>query len=85
VVVTADLINNRPGGLIGIVPITSARYGLRSHVELEKGPSGLSYESFARCDQIRMLSIQRLKSQRGHVPIQAMDEIDRALRFILGL
>jgi mRNA interferase MazF len=85
VVVSADVISNGPGALVGVVPITSTRYGLRSHIELEIGLTGLSHNSFARCDQIRMLSTQRLRSQRGHVPTQRMDEIDRALRFILDL
>ncbi len=34
-IVSADLINNGPGALVGIVPITSRDYGLRSHVGLQ--------------------------------------------------
>ena len=85
VIVSADLVNNGPGGLVGVVPVISTRYGLRSHIELEVGSSGLDHESFARCDQIRMLSTRRLGSLRGHVPMEQMKEIDRALRFILDL
>jgi mRNA interferase MazF len=83
VIVSADLINNGPGTLVGAVPITSTRYGLRSHVELEPGDSGLDHESFARCDQIRILSTKRLSSRRGRTSPESMQAIDRALRFAL--
>jgi len=63
VVVSADLINNGPGALVGVVPITSTRYNLRSHVELEPGSS----DSFARCDELRMFSIRRLSTRRGRI------------------
>jgi mRNA interferase MazF len=85
VIVSADLINNGPGALVGVVPITSTRYGLRSHVELEPGDNGLDHESFARCDQIRMLSTERLSGRRGRTSLEAIHAIDRALRFVLEL
>jgi mRNA interferase MazF len=85
VVVSADLISNGPGGLLGIVPITSTRYGLRSHVELDEGVTGLDHVSFARCDQLRMISVLRVATRLGYVPIERMSEIDRALRFIFDL
>jgi len=85
VIVSADLINNGPGALVGVAPITFSRYGLRSHIELEPGDTGLDHESFARCDQIRMLSTERLSSRRGRTSPESMQAIDRALRFVLDL
>ena len=83
VIVSADLINNGPGTVLGVVAITSTRYGLRSHVELEPGDTCLEHESFARCDQIRMLSTKRLSSRRGRSSPESMRATDRALRFVL--
>ena len=85
VVVSADVISNGPGGLVGIVPITSTRYGLRSHIELEEGVTGLDHVSFARCDQLRMISVLRVSTRLGYVPIERMSEIDRAIRFVFDL
>ena len=85
VVVSADLLNNGPGALVAVVPITSTRYGLRSHVALEPGISGLGHDSFARCDQIRTISTRRLSHTRGRVSLELMQVIDRALRFVLDL
>ncbi len=55
VVASVDILNNGPGGLVMVVPVTSAAYGLRSHVEVEPGTRGLDRASYARCDQRRVV------------------------------
>lgn len=85
VIVSADLINNGSGQLVGIVPITSRDYALRSHVELEPGVTGLDHVSFARCDQVRMISDHRLRTLQGRAPVDSMESINWALRFIFDL
>lgn len=85
VIVSVDVLNNGPGGLVVVVPVTSAAYGLRSHVELEPGPTGLDHVSYARCDQLRVVSTERVVQHRGAVGLAAMREVDQALRFILDL
>ena len=84
-VVSADILNNGPGRLVVVVPITSAFYSLRSHIELDPGTSGLSHVSYARCDQLRVVSAQRLLGRRGIVEPGAMAAIGRALSFVLDL
>jgi mRNA interferase MazF len=85
VVVSVDLLNNGPGGLVVVVPISTATYGLRSHVELDLGRSGLDHTSYARCDQLRVISTERLLSRRGMIGPEQMEAVDRALRFVLDL
>lgn len=85
VVVSVDILNNGPGGLVVVVPVTSAIYGLRSHVELEPGATGLDHVSYARCDQLRVISTDRLSSRLGMVSVGQSHSIDQALRFILDL
>lgn len=85
VVISVDAINDGPGGLVAVVPISSTSYRLRSHVEVEPGLSGLDHASYARCDQLRVISIKRFAAHRGLVASTAMQEIEQALRFILGL
>lgn len=85
VVVSVDILNNGPGGLVVIVPITTTGYGLRSHVELEPQGTGLDHTSYARCDQIRVVSVERLSARLGAIDLEAMGLIDRALRFVLDL
>jgi mRNA interferase MazF len=85
VVVSVDLLNNGPGGLIMVVPVTSAAYGLRSHVEVEPGTSGMEHASYARCEQLRTIATDRLRSRWGVVSPEQIRSIDRALRFVLDL
>lgn len=85
VVVSVDILNNGPGGLVVIVPVTTAGYGLRSHVELEPASGGLGHTSFARCDQLRVVSVDRLASRLGMINPGQMQAIDRVLRFVLDL
>lgn len=85
VVVSVDILNNGPGGLVVVVPIMTTSYGLRSHVELEPDGSGLDHSSYARCDQLRVVSVERLSSRRGMVSPDQMRAIDQALRFVLDL
>lgn len=85
VVVSVDILNNGPGGLVVVAPITTAGYGLRSHVELEPENSGLDHTPYARCDQLRAVSVERLSSRQGIISPDQMQTIDQALRFVLDL
>ena len=85
VVVSTDIVNNGPGQLVVLVPIGSVGYGLRSHVAIDSAGSGLNHASFARCDQIRVVSTKRLVRPRGMVSNEEIDTIDDALRFMLDL
>ena len=85
VVVSVDILNNGPGGLLVIVPITTVGYGLRSHVELESDGSGLDHTSYARCDQLRAVSAERMSSRLGMISADQLRAIDQALRFVLDL
>ena len=85
VVVSVDLLNNGPGGLVVVVPVTTTGYGLRSHVELGAQGTGVDHTSYARCDQLRVISTERVSSRRGMIGPVEMRAIDQALRFVLDL
>ena len=85
VVVSSDIVNNGPGDHVVVIPVTSTDYGLRSHVEIAAGVSGLKHPSYARCDHIRVVSTARIRNTRGRVATDELRTIERALRFILEL
>lgn len=85
VVVSTDVVNNGRGELAIVVPVGSVGYGLRSHIEVAPGTSGLHRLSYARCDQIRVVSTRRLLARRGIVGPAELHLIDQALRYILEL
>ena len=85
VVVSVDVLNNGAGGLVIVVPVATIGYGLRSHVELEPEASGLDHTSYARCDQLRVVSTERMTTRQGMIAPGTMRLIDQALRFVLDL
>jgi mRNA interferase MazF len=84
-VVSANAVNNGGGGIVVVAPISTRGYGLRSHVELEPGTNGLDRTSYARCDQLRAVSTQRLRRRRGSLRHDEREAVEQALRFILDL
>lgn len=85
VVVSNDIVNNGPGELVVVVPVTSADYGLRSHVAVGIESSGLDHLSHARCDQIRVVSTRRLRDRLGELLPEELGAVDLSLQFILDL
>ncbi|MBI1918871.1 MAG: type II toxin-antitoxin system PemK/MazF family toxin [Planctomycetes bacterium] len=70
-----------------IVPFTSRirQRLLPSHVFVPAGEGGLTQDSVALCEQIRVIDLDRLLSKLGDLPAQRMQEVDNALRAILDL
>jgi mRNA interferase MazF len=85
VVISSDLLNDSGAGVVVMVPITTAYRGLSSHVELDPGSSGLDEVSYAKCEDVKSISEQRLIGRLGAVSDEAIFQIARALRFLLDL
>lgn len=67
------------------MPTTTARRGLPSHIEIEPDASGLDEVSYAKCEDIKSVSEQRLLGRLGVVDDAVTFQIERALRFLLDL
>ena len=85
VVVSADRLNESPAGVLMVVPGTTARRDLPSHIEIEPGDSGLDQVTYAKCEELKSISEKRLISRLGRVGPDVMFEIGRVLRFLLDL
>jgi len=85
VVVSADRLNEGPAGVLMVVPITSARRGLPSHVEIDDAASGLSQVSYAKCEDLKSISEHRLVHAMGSAGPVVMAGIERVLRYLLEL
>jgi mRNA interferase MazF len=70
-----------------IVPFTSRirQRLLPSHVVVPAGEGGLTQDSVALGEQIRVIDHGRLQSKLGELPATRMQEVDDALRTILDL
>ena len=85
VVVSADALNEGPSGVLMVVPITSARRGLPSHIEIDDPGSGLDGISYAKCEDLKSISGHRLVHRLGAVEPAVTAGIERVLRFLLEL
>lgn len=85
VVISADALNESRAGVIAVVPITTTYRGLPSHVEIDRGASGLDEVSYARCEDVKSISEQRLVGRLGTVGEEVIFQAARALRFLLDL
>ena len=84
-IVSADPFNQGPSGLVIVVPISTKDKRVRSQVAIEAGEGGLKDPSFAKCEAVRSVSIERLKRRRGAVAAETMENVGYCLRVLMGL
>ena len=85
VILSADGLNHGPAGIVIVVPCITARRDLPSHVELDPALTGLAAISYAKCEDVRSISTERLVTRVGAAGPQAIFAIERAVRFLLEL
>ncbi len=85
VVVSADQMNESRAGVVIVVPTTTTHRGLPSHIEIEPDSSGLDEVSYAKCEDVKSISEQRLIARLGTVSDAVRFDIGRALRFLLDI
>lgn len=84
-VVSSDLMNQSPAGLVIVVPLTRTDRGIPGHVRIEAPEGGLSDRSVALCDQVRTISTLRLRRHRGAVQSMTLRAVRRSLMIFLDL
>jgi mRNA interferase MazF len=85
IVVSADPLNESRAGIVIAVPITTTHRGLPSHVEIEPGRAGLDEVSYAKCEDVKSISEERLIVRLGTATDAITFDIGRVLRFLLDL
>lgn len=85
VVVSTDRHNDGQSGVLIVVPLTTSRRGLPSHIEIEPGTSGLETVSYAKCEDLKSISVKRLVHREGVIEPRSLFEISRVLMFLLEL
>lgn len=85
VVVSADPLNESRAGIVIVVPTTTTHRGLPSHVEIDQNRSGLDELSYAKCEDVKSVPVQRLVARLGSVPDTDLFDIGRALLFLLDI
>jgi mRNA interferase MazF len=84
-IVSVDLFNHGPAGLVIVVPVTSRAKGISTHVAIDPPEGGLTLRSFAKCEDVRSVSKQRLGQRLGAVKTATLVAVEDRLRIMLGL
>ena len=85
-IVSVDAFNRGKAGLVFIVPLTTRFRGLPTHVEVNPPAGGVREESWARCEDLRSISVERLVGgPLGVVPVEALGAVEERLRLLLQL
>ncbi len=84
-VVSVDPFNQGPSGLVIVVPISTKDKNVRSQVPVDQGEAGLKMKSFIKCEAIRSISTDRLRSRWGTVSRATMSAVEDRLRILMNL
>jgi mRNA interferase MazF len=87
-IVVQNDIGNRFSSTTIVVPLTDAAHIKKAfpvYVLIRKGDGGLKKDSFALCDQIRVVDQQRFRGVYGTLAPAKMNAVDRALKVSLSL
>ena len=84
-VVSAQPWLNAQPPVVAVLPLTRTYRERSTHVEVESGASGLSTTSYAKCEDIRAISPDRLAHRMGSVDPLLLLRIDSILRRLLAL
>ena len=71
--------------VVTVLPLTRTHRGGPTHVEIEPGASGLSATSYAKCEDIRAISPQRLTRSYGYVDEVVLARIRLILQRLLAI
>jgi mRNA interferase MazF len=84
-VISSDRLN-RIGAVAVVVPMTSLARALPTHVLVAaRQGTGLSRQSWAKVDDVKSVSTERLKEHLGEVDHATLGRVEEALRLILEI
>lgn len=84
-VVSVDMFNTGPAGLVTVLPITTVAKGIPLHVEVNPPEAGLPERSFIKCEEPRCISKERFYRKYGKVTGKTMEAVEGKLKIVLDL
>lgn len=77
---------NQGGAELAIVlPITSRRRAIRSHISIQAPEGGLTLQSFVKTEDIRSIPDERLIRRLGSISDRTLSLVEESLSILLGL
>lgn len=84
-VLSVDKFNHGPAELVIVLPITTTKRGIPTHILVPAGEAGLSFDSYVKCEDLRSISKDRLVRCMGEVTYPRIEGVQRYVRLLLGL
>lgn len=84
-IVSEDLFNRGPAGLVIALPLSSTFRGVPAHVVVEAPEGGLKTTSAILCEAVRSISTERLIVRWGAVSSATMIQVEDTLRILMRL
>ncbi len=86
-IVSDDRFNASAAGLVIVVPLTRTQRAIPSHVPIDPPDGGVRERSHAMCEQVRAVSVERLREGPWGPPVSSttLREVERRLRLLLAL
>jgi mRNA interferase MazF len=84
-IISDDLFNSSPAGVVVIVPLTAKDKGIPMHVKASPPEGGLKYTSFIKCEDIRSGAKERLIKRYGSMSSATLEAVNYRLRLLLNL
>lgn len=84
-VVSEDLFNRGPAGLVIVLPMTSTLRNVPSHVPIDPPEGGVKHPSAVLCEAVRSVSVERLIVRWGAAGRRTMAAVEDRLRILLRL
>jgi mRNA interferase MazF len=84
-IVSDDVFNAGPAGLVIVLPLTTKSKGVRSHVPVQPPEGGLRKPSFIKCEDVRSAVVERLGHRMGAVAPATLEAVAMRLRILMDL
>lgn len=84
-IISDNIFNAGPAGLVVIAPLTDKNLRIRTHVQLRPPEGGLQHDAFIQCEKIHSISSQRLRDPLGGVAAETMLDVEFRLAALLGI
>ncbi len=83
-ILSVDSFNHGPSGLVIAVPLTTRFRRQPLHVRVEPPEGGLRRRSFAKCEDVRSVSVKRLARRRGKLKRETVAAVAARVRLLVG-
>lgn len=71
--------------VVTAIPLTTRERGWATHVRIVGGDTGLQEPSWALCEQVRTISVQRIAGRIGAASDGVMAAVRRVLGYLLNI